>query len=729
MLFGHPTGLFTLFFAEMWERFSYYGMRSILVFYMMKGFLGYGDSRAYEVYGAYTALVYATPFIGGMLADRLLGSRRAVILGGILMAAGHLLMTIQTNAFFFTALAMLIVGNGFFKPNISTIVGTLYPKGSKTKDAGFTIFYMGINLGAGLAPLVCGYVGETYGWHNGFGLATLGMLIGLAVFVAPTRVTQALILLGAFGVAGGMIYAQRNDALMLLVYAPVGLALLAAAFVSATAVGRGGIPDHLGRAPAGASRRNTLLVYAGSFVMVPALAYMVYNSGIAKGVLSAFGAIALFVIVVEAFRGTKVERERLFVVIVMFFFSMLFWAFFEQAGSSVNNFTDRNIARVNMVAQSKVIAQSDVGKDVTFEPNQAQVGYQWPVKEHVIHTNSKATIVEFKVPSGQTAKADTDVIVLQPVAESRTESSKPVTLKLKDLHPSLIEGAITWNRAVGQTADDPESKTDSLCTFNGKRAFTLDQLDELREAQKKAVELQEQRRADAAKAKQPVAEPAASSTPQLTWRIDPSHVGMLIDGKEIPASVFQAVNPVCIMFFGLLFTAMWGFLGRRNAEPNTSVKFSLGLLQLALGFFAFWWGAKNHDSRGMASMSFLILGYTLHTTGELCLSPVGLSMVTRLSPVRIVAMVMGSWFLATAFSNLLAGELASLTGVSESAEGGSGMPVPLETVNVYGDVFFKIGVAGAISAVVLFILSPLLTKWEHRELDGVDSEGSSSGGH
>src|SRR5688572_20811181 len=209
-LFGHPVGLYTLFFAEMWERFSYYGMRALLVLYMIKGFLKLNDSSAYAVYGAYTALVYATPFIGGMLADRLLGARRSVVLGGLLMAAGHLLMTIETQLAFYGALALLIAGNGFFKPNISTIVGSLYPAGSARRDGGFTIFYMGINLGAAMSPLVCGYVGETYGWHYGFGLATLGMLVGVAVFVAPARVTQILIGLGALATAGSMLFLQNN---------------------------------------------------------------------------------------------------------------------------------------------------------------------------------------------------------------------------------------------------------------------------------------------------------------------------------------------------------------------------------------------------------------------------------------------------------------------------------------------------------------------------------------
>jgi POT family proton-dependent oligopeptide transporter len=190
----HPSGLFLLFFVEMWERFSFYGMRALLTFYLIKGFLKADDSRAYAIYGAYGALVYATPYLGGIFADRYIGARLAVIWGGILMAAGHLLMSIETEWALFGALALLIVGNGFFKPNISTMVGSLYPQGSSKRDAGFTIFYMGINLGAALAPLVCGYIGETYGWHYGFGLATVGMLTGLATFIL-TAAARALILL------------------------------------------------------------------------------------------------------------------------------------------------------------------------------------------------------------------------------------------------------------------------------------------------------------------------------------------------------------------------------------------------------------------------------------------------------------------------------------------------------------------------------------------------------
>ena len=182
---GHPKALFYLFFAEMWERFSFYGMRALLVLYIIKDYMASVENNeeiAYGIYAAYGALVYATPLLGGFLADRFIGYRKAIMLGGILMAAGHFFMAFPTDFFFYGALGLLIAGNGFFKPNISSLVGSLYEEGDIKRDSGFTIFYMGINLGAAVAPLLCGYIGETWGWHYGFGLAGVGMLAGVVVF-------------------------------------------------------------------------------------------------------------------------------------------------------------------------------------------------------------------------------------------------------------------------------------------------------------------------------------------------------------------------------------------------------------------------------------------------------------------------------------------------------------------------------------------------------------------
>src|SRR5690606_2838394 len=210
-------------------------------------------------------------------------------------------------------------------------------------------------------------------------------------------------------------------------------------------------------------------------------------------------------------------------------------------------------------------------------------------------------------------------------------------------------------------------------------------------------------------------------------QVDESLVGLKVGGTEIKASVFQAANPIYILLFGLVFSWLWSFLGRRGMEPSTPVKFGLGLLQLGLGFAALWYGAAQADARGMVAMGWLLLGYMLHTTGELCLSPVGLSMVTKLAPARMVSTVMGAWFLATAFSNYLAGLIAALTGVSASDDAGQkAIPLPIETVNVYGSVFGQIAVVAIASSVLMFALAPLLTKWMHAEVDapGEKSEGA-----
>ncbi|PKN57424.1 MAG: hypothetical protein CVU56_10510 [Deltaproteobacteria bacterium HGW-Deltaproteobacteria-14] len=631
-VFGHPAGLFTLFFAEMWERFSYYGMRALLVFYMTKGFLGYNDNKSYLVYGAYTSLVYMTPYFGGMLADYVLGARRAVVLGGLLMAAGHLLMTVENETFFFAALGLLIVGNGFFKPNISTIVGTLYPKGSPKRDGGFTLFYMGINLGAAMSPVVCGYVGETFGWHYGFGLATAGMLIGVATFVAPRRLTQLLILATALATAIAMPFWQ-DTVLQLAVRLILGAALLTAALVAFVALNRGGIPKWAGQ-PAKPERlaqkvggllRLDVLVYLGAVVSVPVFALLVQKNEPAAYILYATGALALAYILYEAvFRSARVERHRLFVVVILMFFSFLFWTFFEQAGTSVNNFTDRNVDRV---VELRAVTQDDVGTTIQMR-----------------------------------------------VAQKVTD-------------PAL--------------ADLPLLSQEQLGYQQGGQAFSMDQLSDLREAA--------------------LAEGAPDSAQVFAWRVDAEQVGMGLGGGEIPASEFQAANPMFILIFGLLFTALWGWLAARGWEPSTPVKFSLGLLQLGLGFLAYWYGAQVANERGMVGVSWLLVGYLLQTTGELCLSPVGLSMVTRLSPQRMVSTVMGAWFLATAFSSKFASLIATLTGVGgEGAEEGL-IPPPSETLNTYGDVFYTIAIAAGIAAVVLFALSPLLTRWMHTEVDDIEA--------
>lgn len=304
-LLGHPKGLFYLFFAELWERFSFYGMRALLVLYMTKHLL-YEDMMSFGIFAAYMSLVYFTPIIGGVLADNYLGYRKSIILGGILMALGHFFLSIEEPVFFFGSLALIIVGNGFFKPNISSFVGTLYKKDDVRRDSGFTIFYMGINIGGAVAPLLCAWLAESYGWHYGFLLAGIGMLVGLFYFYrglnadvfgdnghVPDRTLYDKKVLGM----------NKGQLITLLAFLSVPIFALIVKF----------------------NEFEHYIVWIASFVIIGAMAYIYSTVG-------------------------KVDKGRL---IVAFYFTVLmsiFWAIFEQAGSSLTLFADRNINLVGMNA-------------------------------------------------------------------------------------------------------------------------------------------------------------------------------------------------------------------------------------------------------------------------------------------------------------------------------------------------------------------------------------------
>jgi proton-dependent oligopeptide transporter, POT family len=443
------------------------------------------------------------------------------------------------------------------------------------------------------------------------------MLVGVAVFVAPARLTQLLISGGALGTAVSMLFLQ-NNAYQLAVNVFVGGSLTIAAAIAFVAIGRGGLPKSAGAPPPEARGRSTWPVYLGVAAAVPVFALLVQRNEIAGWMLTLFGGAAFVWLIVEAFRSNRIERERLFVVLVLMFFSLLFWAFFEQAGSSVNNFTDRNVDRV---IEDRLITGADVGK-----------------------------ALELRVPL------------------------EPQSAELAQL-PALTQ--------------------EQLGRVNGEGApFTLTELDRLRAGATLSAE---------------------RDASVYNWLVAPTNAGMGVGGAEIPASLFQAANPVFIILFGLVFTMLWSFLAARGLEPSTPVKFALGLLQLGLGFGALWYGAETADARGMVAVSWLLLGYLLHTTGELCLSPVGLSMVTKLSPARIVSTVMGAWFLATAFSNFLAGLIAQLTGVSAEGTETQTIPPPSDTVHLYGDVFGQIALIAVASALICLALSPLLTRWMHTD--------------
>ena len=789
-VFGHPSGLYTLFFAEMWERFSYYGMRALLIFYMIKGFLGYGDGQAYTVYGAYTALVYMTPFIGGLLADKILGKRIAVVIGGLLMAAGHLLMTQETEWAFFYALALLICGNGFFKPNISTTVGSLYAEGSSKRDAGFNIFYTGINLGAAMSPLLCGYVGETYGWHYGFGLATIGMLIGLAVFVMPNIITSILIFLGAAASAIGMLYFRPDNIWAISINIFVAICLVASAIIACLALSRGGLPSWAGGRPKGMDGRHDWKIYLGTAISIPIFAMLVSGfspftnppvdeltgqpvpvptneqrlaSKISK--LESFGVEKKFIDAVKeqgiegelkqrgkpytlisediindvkgvsdkrvnkvlmtlmlADKGVSIAKEDSFVDIA------------RKAKDSEINIDELDIAGLNSEFQTKLT--SSLEEEFGFELSEEEKGFT-SRKELLKTINTKRKsfggaiagifLEEVSKPAGLVLTLLgllafgyllKETFSLQAVPRNRMlaalvliffqmlffaffEQAGSSVNNFTDRNIDRVsEASNVAEQQVGEEIKLQPTQAQLGYERQGTGVFTLDDLELIKRVEQDHPELG------------PI---------EIPWQLSKSNVKMGIAQRldELPATIFQSFNAIFILIFALAFNWLWATLRSKGLDPNAAIKFGLGLIQLGLGFGAFWLGAQNADNIGMVGISWLTLGILLQTTGELCLSPVGLSTMTKLSPKHLVSTLMGAWFLATAFSQYLAGAISQFTSV-ESVEG---FPPPTDTVNVYGGVFYSIAVTAIGSGVVCIILSPLLKYMMHENVT-VDENGN-----
>ena len=464
-LFGHPVGLFILFFTEMWERFSYYGMRALLVLYLVEEIssdnpgLGWDADEAGELYGWYTMLVYITPILGGILADKVFGFRKAITIGAILMSLGHFALAFEPMPAFYLGLGLLVVGNGFFKPNISSIVGQLYPEGSDKKDSGYTIFYQGINVGAFLGSILCGYLAERMGWHYGFGLAGLFMVIGMIQFQLAQKM---------FGTIG---LAPKEKP--------------AAEVAQAT----------------NKSSDNT---------------------------------------------PSKVVTQRLIVVGVLAFFSIFFWAAFEQAGSSMNIFA------------SEYTNRSLIGSG-------AQI---------------------FKVISS--------IISLLPVGILLWLFAGTFKKLGKDYAPAM--------------------------SFMGLSIVILTYIT--------GYMIYDQFQAQNA---------------------------------EVPATWFQSLNALFIFTLAPLFSFIWQQLSKTKLNPNGPQKFAIGLILLGIGFIPLVYGSAGITGGSPAekvSMIFLVLAYLLHTMGELSLSPVGLSYVSKLSPPRLIGIMFGIWFFASAMGNKLAGSFS-----------------------------------------------------------------------
>lgn len=511
---GHPSGLYVLFGAEMWERFSYYGMRALLVLYLTKH-LHFEKNDALAVYGIYTGLVYLTPLLGGYLADRFLGQRKAILIGGSLMALGHFAMAIES--LLTLALGLIILGNGFFKPNISTMVGQLYPQNDPRRDGAYTIFYMGINLGAFFAPLVCGSLGEskTFGWHYGFAAAGFGMILGLITFTVKQSA------LGVTGYppnraesAGDRLFAI--DWVHIAVLTLVGAGLVYLAILPAKAIEQL-IPDR--------GRWLVLgywIVLAFAMIGITGLVTRQRPSGTARGRNESGGQELPTQqsperLVAEKGRNepfTSIDVQRLLVIVIVALFSILFWMGFEQAGGTFTLFADQKTSRV-------------------------------------------------------------------------------------------------------------------------------------------------------------------------------------ILGKPFPASWYQSINPLLIFILAPLFSILWTTLDRTRFALGATAKMGLGLILLGLGFVVM--SRADHRAVGgsLVGPQWLAFVYVFNTLGELCLSPIGLSLVNKLAPARIASLMMAVWFMCTAFANYFAGMLHQW----------------IEQTNV--DLWTFLICTSIIPGVILLALTPVLKRMGH----------------
>ncbi len=584
-LFGHPKGLYVCFTTELWERFSFYGMKYLLLLYLTKYHL-FSDEAGFDVLGSYAGLVYALPVIGGLIADRYLGMRKSVLFGGILLSLGHILMAVEghqainyaagtilandltlasgqvlvagttltesimfrdtaaLNVFYF-ALALIVMGVGYLKPNISTIVGKLYSKDDPRRDSGFTIFYMGINIGSFFATIICAYLGETYGWKYGFGAAGIGMIIGLFTFMRGQKYLYG--------------HADPSDPEILTekVFGPVN---------------------------------REWLIYLVSMPFLAVLWLLVQHEPVVYFVQNLFLIVAIVSIILYS-----MVHERI---------------------------TDNNQTAYLFAAGAIIVGIIALVVQVGFVISTAVVS-------EVLLYAAIALIVAFVIYGFKT--------------HNSAEFGRTVVLMIL-----ILSTVVFWA----------------------------------------------------------LFEQSAGSMTLYADRVVDREVG----GITFTAGQFGSLNAGFIMLLSIPFAALWVWLAKRNLEPSTPVKFGLGILQAGLGFAVLVLGAQFPDQAGKVAAIWLVLAYLLHTTGELCLSPVGLSAVTKLSISRVVGVSMGTWFLATALSETVATRLGKLAAIDTT--GGEATDVASALAN-YTSLFEFLMYVGIVAGLVVFLISPLLRRAMH----------------
>jgi POT family proton-dependent oligopeptide transporter len=650
---GHPKGLYVLFFTEMWERFSYYGMRALLVLYLLN-YLQFQPQESSSVYKWYTSLVYLTPLIGGFLADRFLGLRASIIIGGTLMAIGHFLMAFEPLPFFYTAIAFLVAGNGFFKPNISTLVGKLYTANDPRRDGAFTIFYMGINIGAFLSPIVCGWLrmnmGPTpgMGFHYGFAAAGVGMVIGLVIFLVGQR--QVLRDVEAAGNLHEVGPSKKQAGQQQEV-------VREASEAEPGVTGFGGI-----------IAKVTPFVLFALAVVVPARFIYLAATGqqgwtdvIMPLLFSGIGAWMGYTLLTIKGAG----RDKSTVIFVLFTFVVLFWMAFEQAGNALNIWaeyhTTRMLGPISMTAEYYQAANAIF--IVAFAPVFAFMWTRLAKKGMAISTPAKMLAAVVLVALSFVAM----------VIGAASENATVTKVRLSSV-PDQVELA---KLNAGRFAHD--AQTQELSVRGVLPPFAVTQ------ALKPTVSPEHLALVDKLKA----SSKDASTEQPVAFRFDAPAAGTAAD----PA-------PALVAALGKDIVARWD-AETRTASLVSNINPVVESQLVAAGAPQEWREAINTlaEQSKAASVSglWLLLSYLLATFGELCLSPVGLSMVTKLAPARFASLFMGVWLLGSAVAQYVGGALGEMWGEI----------VPTS----YFAIFVYTSLAGA--AVLLILVSPL-KKMMHR---------------
>ncbi|MCF6168263.1 peptide MFS transporter [Lutibacter sp.] len=619
---GHPSGLFVLFFTEMWERFSFYGMRALLVLFLVSA-LGIGGwdwprENALALYGTYLALLYLTPIIGGTLADKYLGNRKAIIIGALIMTLGHASMAIESNSFFlYLGLGLLVIGTGFFKPNMSSFISILYKDFPEKKDGAYTIFYMGVNAGAFLGIMLCGYLGEILGWSWGFGLAGIFMLLGLLQFTLAQ---------GIFGEVGKRPNKENK---------------------TIEADDHTEIEDKLNPF----TLLDKILIV---FIAITGLTWIINDplSKIGDFNLLSFGGtdyaghtilitLILFVYLLGSriIRYSPITRDKMFAVVIFAFFIIFFWASFEQAGGSMSIFAKDYTSRILSGKSALLFNIVDIIITVvpiaiityvlfllfkqTFKKyflSNLILGFSfvliWGIVAWKIYNNFNTFSYEISYQTYQIAKKD----------NNGEEITKEFAITSETLVP---ENAIIINNKTVIRSSNDFVKNDKISIID---------------IDKKGVNYKYLTNDEASK---------------VNTTIAASVVRKKDNEIQIPATWFLILNSLFIIAFAPLFSKWW----ESKYNPKPANKYAIGLFFLGIGFAFLAFGASGIPQgakTASVSIIWLILAYLFHTLGELCVSPVGLSYVSKLVPPRMIAFMFGVWYLALAIGNKASGKMGSM---------------------------------------------------------------------